>query len=384
MNTRDILRDLISFPTVSRNPNRDLIDYCAALLNQAGAEISIVEDKKEEKANLYATIGPRDRPGVLLSGHTDVVPIDGQDWTVPAFEMTEQNGKLYGRGTTDMKGFVASALHAACRASAMELATPLHLAFSYDEEIGCVGVRSLIDVLAKAPFRPLFCIVGEPTSLAVATGHKGKTACHVSCKGHEAHSSVAPDALNAIHLACDMISFIRNLQDEVCENHSHDQAYDIPYTTLHVGNIQGGVALNIVPGQAGFDFEIRNLPEDNPDQLLARIAGKADELLANVKPRFPDAAINMAVTNRYPALSTPEDESVVSFVKSLRGTNDTIKVAFGTEGGLFSSELAIPTVVCGPGSMEQGHKPDEFITLDQLEMCDEMLETLLGRLQTGL
>jgi acetylornithine deacetylase len=153
---------------------------------------------------------------------------------------------------------------------------------------------------------------------------------------------------------------------------------------LHVGNIQGGVALNIVPGQAGFDFEIRNLPEDNPDQLLARIAGKADELLANVKPRFPDAAINMAVTNRYPALSTPEDENVVSFVKSLRGTNDTIKVAFGTEGGLFSSELAIPTVVCGPGSMEQGHKPDEFITLDQLEMCDEMLETLLGRLQTGL
>ncbi len=384
MNSQDLLKDLIAFPTISANPNRALIDYCAELLHKVGADVQIIEDERENKANLYATIGPKDVPGVLLSGHTDVVPVEGQAWTVPPFEMTKADGKLFGRGTTDMKGFVACALSAALKAGQMNLKTPLHLALSYDEEIGCVGVRSMIDMLADAPFRPRFCIVGEPTQMAVATGHKGKTACHVSCTGREGHSALAPNALNAIHLVCDMISFIRKLQEEVANSSVQDDDYDIPYTTLHVAKIEGGIAGNIVPNHAAFRFEIRNMLEDNPDVLLGRIRDYAEDLLAPLKAQFPEASIDVEITNTYPPLSTAKDAEVVSFVKSLTGSNATIKVAFGTEGGLFSSQLGIPTVVCGPGSMEQGHKPDEFVSVEQLTKCDAMLDALLERLEAGI
>lgn len=384
MNTKTLLRDLIQFPTVSANPNRALIDYCADLLKNAGADVTIIEDDTGHKANLYATIGPAGIPGVLLSGHTDVVPIEGQNWSVPPFEMTEAEGKLFGRGTTDMKGFVASALSMALQASRKDLKTPLHLALSHDEEIGCVGVRSMIEMLSAAPFRPQFCIVGEPTLMSVATGHKGKTACRVNCQGREAHSALAPTALNAIHLVCDMIFFIRNMQEEISCSSAQDSDYDIPYTTLHVGKIEGGVALNIVPNQSSFLFEIRNLQEDDPEILLNRIKEHAETLLKPLRAGFPEAAVDFTITNTYPPLSTAQDAEVVSFVKSLTGSNATIKVAFGTEGGLFSSELGIPTVVCGPGSMEQGHKPDEFITVEQLDKCDEMLDNLLDRLVDGI
>lgn len=384
MNTKTILSDLIRFPTVSVDPNRALIDYCADLLRSLGAEVTIIEDETGHKANLYATIGPAGVPGVLLSGHTDVVPIEGQSWSVPAFKMTETDGKLFGRGTTDMKGFIASALSMAQKAAESDLKTPLHIALSYDEEIGCIGVHSMIEMLSAAPFRPQFCIVGEPTLMSVATGHKGKTACRVNCKGHEAHSALAPTALNAIHLVCDMISFIRNLQVDIAQSPAQDSDYDIPYTTLHVGKIEGGVALNIVPNQSSFMFEIRNLQEDNPQLLLDQIKEQAEKLLKPLRMDFPEAAIDFTITNTYPPLSTAKDAEVVSFVKSLTGSNATIKVAFGTEGGLFSSELGIPTVVCGPGSMEQGHKPDEFISIEQLNKCDQMLDALLQRLIIGI
>lgn len=384
MSTKDILRDLIAFPTVSVNPNRDLIDYCAGILEGVGAEVTIIEDETGTKANLYATVGPRDRPGVLLSGHTDVVPIDGQDWTVPAFELTEKDGKLFGRGTADMKGFVASALNAAVAASKLDLQTPLHLALSYDEEIGCVGVHSMIDMLAAAPFRPMFCIVGEPTSLSVATGHKGKTGCQAVCKGREGHSALAPFALNAIYLANDLITAIRDLQADVIETCGHDDGYDVPYTTLHVGVIQGGVALNIVPNICTFRFEIRNIVEDDPEPILDRIRAAAAGIAVKAQAEFPEADIEIEVTNRYPSLGTPEDAEVVSFVKSLCGSNGTMKVAFGTEGGLFDQKLGVPTVVCGPGSMMQGHKPDEFVSVEQLAKCDEMLAKLVDRLAAGI
>lgn len=384
MNTRDILERLIAFPTVSVNPNRDLIDYCAELLNDIGADVTIIEDQTGTKANLYATVGPRDRPGVLLSGHTDVVPIDGQDWTVPAFELTEKDGKLFGRGAADMKGFVASALSAAIEASSRDLETPLHLALSYDEEIGCVGVHSMIDMLAAAPFRPLFCIVGEPTSLSVATGHKGKTGCIATCKGREGHSALAPFALNAIYLANDLVAAIRRLQTDVIETGGHDDGYDVPYTTLHVGVIQGGAALNIVPNLCTFKFEIRNIVQDDPEHILDRIRAAAADIVAKAQGDFPEASIDIEVFNRYPSLGTPEDAEVVSFVKSLSGSNGTMKVAFGTEGGLFDQKLGVPTVICGPGSMMQGHKPDEFVSVEQLEKCDAMLAKLVDRLEAGL
>jgi acetylornithine deacetylase len=384
MDTQEHLRALIAFPTISADPNRALIDHCAAVLSDAGAQVTVIEDASGHKANLYATIGPLDRPGVLLSGHTDVVPVEGQNWTVPPFEMTQTGDRLFGRGTTDMKGFVASALRIAQRAGQSDLVTPLHLAFSYDEEIGCVGVHSMIEMLAAAPFRPIFCIVGEPTSMAVATGHKGKTACLVTCTGREGHSALAPMALNAIHLATDMIGVIRALQDEVIATYPHDPDYDVPYTTLHVGKINGGVALNIVPNSCSVLFEIRNLPEDDPEVLLARVRQAADALVAPLRATFPEAGIAMEIINRYPPLGTAREAPVVAFVKSLTGANSTLKVAFGTEGGLFDTKLGVPTVVCGPGSMAQGHKPDEFITTGQLEKCDAMLVGLLERLKTGL
>ena len=382
--TRDVLADLIGFPTVSHDPNRQLINYCAGLLDDVGVDSQIIENDEGSKANLFATIGPADRRGVMLSGHTDVVPVAGQTWTKPAFEATEEDGRIYGRGAADMKGFVASALIAARHAAKRELKTPRHLALSYDEEIGCVGVRSLINTLANAPVRPLMCIVGEPTGMRVATGHKGKTAIEAKCIGAEAHSAMAPTAVNAIHLACDLIAEIRNIQDELAANGTKDHAYAVPYTTLHTGLINGGVALNIVPNAAYVKFEIRNLPNDDPEAILVQLKSALEPIIATARERAPQSNIILDVTNSYPGLDTALEQDVFDLVTSLTGGNERIKVAFGTEGGLFSRDLDIPTVICGPGFMDQGHKPNEFVSLDQLASCDAMLAALNERLVTGL
>ena len=386
--TLSFLRDLIAFPTVSRNPNRALIEYCADYLRSIGAVVEIIAADSGDKANLYATIGPDMVPGVMLSGHTDVVPVDGQLWTKPPFEAVVESGRVYGRGTADMKGFVAAALScagiAAQRHLQTPLQTPLHLALSYDEEIGCVGVRSLIDMLAAAPVKPAMCIVGEPTAMAIATGHKGKTAIEAACVGSAAHSALAPQAVNAIHLACDLIAQIRHLQDDMITDGAQDSAYDIPYTTLHAGLITSGVALNIVPDHAVVTFEIRNLAADDPEAILHRLRRAIAPVIAVARKRAAEADIVFKVINSYPGLETSLDEAVVAMVAELTGRDERIKVAFGTEGGLFSQRLGIPAVVCGPGSMEQGHKADEFVTLAQLDSCDAMLASLVDRLATGL
>ena len=386
--TLSFLRDLIAFPTVSRDPNRALIEYCADYLRSIGAVVEIIAADSGDKANLYATIGPDMVPGVMLSGHTDVVPVDGQLWTKPPFEAVVESGRVYGRGTADMKGFVAAALScagiAAQRHLQTPLQTPLHLALSYDEEIGCVGVRSLIDMLAAAPVKPAMCIVGEPTAMAIATGHKGKTAIEAACVGSVAHSALAPQAVNAIHLACDLIAQIRHLQDDMITDGAQDSAYDIPYTTLHAGLITSGVALNIVPDHAVVTFEIRNLAADDPEAILHRLRRAIAPVIAVARKRAAEADIVFKVINSYPGLETSLDEAVVAMVAELTGRDERIKVAFGTEGGLFSQRLGIPAVVCGPGSMEQGHKADEFVTLAQLDSCDAMLASLVDRLATGL
>ena len=384
MTTIEILKTLIAFPTISADSNMKLIDYCSDQLIKVGAEVKIIKNDNGTKANLYATIGPRNIPGVMLSGHTDVVPVEGQSWSVPAFEMTNKDNKIYGRGTADMKSFVACALHAAIKASEMNLTTPLHLAFSYDEEIGCVGVRSMIEMLKAAPFVPNFCIVGEPTLMQIATGHKGKVNVSVKFTGKEAHSALSTSGLNAIYLASEMINEIRLIQDEIKKQFAHDDEYEIPHTTLHVGKIEGGVALNIVPNSANFLFEIRNLPEDDPNIILTKIRKSAKNILTKYLKDFPTAKIHIEVTNQYPSLMTSKNSDVVNLLKSLTGNNSTFKVSFGTEGGLFSSELKIPTAICGPGSMSQGHKPDEYVSIDQINKCEEILSQLLLKLQTGL
>jgi acetylornithine deacetylase len=384
MQTADILARLIGFDTTSSKPNRALMDWVQDLLGGAGIAAQIIPDASGGKANLYATIGPQDRPGVMLSGHTDVVPVDGQVWTRPPFVLTEAEGRYYGRGTTDMKGFVASALAAALMAARRPLATPLHLALSHDEEVGCLGVVSMIDMLAHAPHLPAMCIVGEPTGMQVATGHKGKIALRATCTGREGHSALAPMELNALHLGADFLGAVRRLQDEVAASGLRDGDYDVPYTTLHVGKMQGGVQVNIVPNSCTLDFEIRNLAGDDPQALIDRLRVEADRITAPLKAAFPEAAISIDRLWDYPGLGTPSSAPVVQFVKSLTGANGTMKVAFGTEGGLFSSRLGIPTVICGPGSMAQGHKPDEWVSVGQIARCDAMLAALLDRLEAGL
>lgn len=381
---RDILDRLLAFDTVSSKPNMDLMVYIRGLLEAAGVQVTLVPDAAGGKANLYASTGPDGGGGVMLSGHTDVVPVEGQQWTKPPFALTEADGRYYGRGAADMKGFVACAVEAMLLAARRPLKVPLHLALSYDEEIGCMGVRSLIDLLAAAPVKPRFCIVGEPTGMQVATGHKGKVALRATCTGREGHSALAPLALNALHLAGDFLGAVRRVQAEVAETGMKDGDYDVPYTTLHVGKMSGGVQVNIVPNHAVLDFEIRSLAGEDVAGLIGRLEAEAEAIVAPLRAEFSEAAIRVERLWDYPGLGTPSDAEVVRFVKGLTGANGTIKVAFGTEGGLFDRRLGVPTVICGPGSMAQGHKPDEFVSIEQVERCRGMLAALVDRLEAGV
>ena len=378
-----IFERLIGFNTISSNPNIALMDYVQDLLAKGGIESTLIRDATGTKANLYASVGPQGVGGVLLSGHTDVVPVEGQNWTVPPFHLTAQDGRYYGRGAADMKGFVACAIAAMLDAAQRPLRVPLHLALSYDEEIGCMGVGSLIDVLALAPQRPRMCIVGEPTGMQVATGHKGKIALRATCTGREGHSALAPMALNALHLAVDFVGAVRDMQARLAATGMRDGDYDVPYTTLHVGKLHGGVQVNIVPNRAVVDFEIRSLAGEDTAALIAGLTAAAEAIVAPLRADFPEAAIAVERLWDYPGLGTPPGAAVVNFVKSLTGANGTIKVAFGTEGGLFDARLGIPTVICGPGSMAQGHKPDEYVSVEQIGRCQAMLAALVARCEVG-
>ncbi|GAB5378550.1 MAG: acetylornithine deacetylase [Acuticoccus sp.] len=377
----EILDTLIAFDTVSRTPNTALLDWAEERLRAIGAQTTRIpyEDGRE---NLYAVVGPADRPAVILSGHTDVVPVEGQAWTKPPFALTREDGRLYGRGTADMKGFVAASIAAAERAAGRNLAQPLALALSCDEEVGCIGVRPMIALLQDAPVRPALVIVGEPTSLSVATGHKGKTSLHATFRGREAHSALAPLGFNALHLAADFIKALEARQTLIRETGVRDGDYDVPYTTVHAGKLWGGVALNIVPNRADLDFEIRALAEDDMDEIIAAIREDAAAIVAAANDG--DAAIDVEVKLATTGLTTPATSQAVDFVKRLTGANGTIKVAYATEGGLFAEALDAPVVVCGPGSMLQGHRPDEFVTEDDMARCDAMLDRLIGHLETGL
>ncbi|MDA7987318.1 MAG: acetylornithine deacetylase, partial [Alphaproteobacteria bacterium] len=362
MSSKETLARLIAFDTVSRNSNLSLMDFVSARLRDAGVEPRMFPSEDGAKANLFATVGAADVPGVMLSGHTDVVPIDGQEWTRPAFEMTEEGGKLYGRGSCDMKGFVACALTAAERAAELhragKLKTPLHLAFSYDEEVGCIGVQGMIKTLAGEGVRPLFCIVGEPSEMRIATGHKGKVTFAARCIGREAHSALVTSGVNAIYLASELVGEVRRIQEEIIRDSRHDGDYAVPYSTMHVGTFNGGVALNIVPNFAEVVFECRNIAEEDTDAVIAKVRDAAERISAGVRGEFPEAGVEIEVRGEVPALGTAVDSEVVEFVKKVTGANDTTKVSYGTEAGLFSRDMGVPTVICGPGCMDQGHKPD--------------------------
>ena len=380
MQSDELLAKLVSFPTISSDSNLELIDFIATYLENLGIDSQLIHNEEKTKANLYAVIGPGNKPGVMLSGHTDVVPVAGQNWSADPFVLREHQDKLFARGSADMKGFIACVLAMIGQIDPHKLVTPVHLAFSYDEEVGCIGVRRLLEMLRGAAVKPKYCIVGEPTLMQPVIAHKGKTAVRVTCTGSECHSSLAPQGLNAIYLASDMIKEIQALQQSLISNGHHDHDYDISHTTLHVGVINGGTALNIVPNHCEFVFEIRNLPEDSPTQLIDTLREKAQLICASHRPQFPEANIELDIYNTYPALSTPTDSDIVKLIRDLTGANRTGKIAFGTEGGLFTEQLQIQTIVMGPGSIEQAHKPDEYISRAELQKCDEFLLKLVDAL----
>jgi acetylornithine deacetylase len=373
MRTLDILEKLVAFPSVSAASNLDIIEFCRAELSANGFECRLVHDSTDKKANLFASIGPAGDDGVLLSGHTDVVPVEGQAWTCDPFTLTRRDDRVLGRGTTDMKGFLASVLALAPEAARLPLKRPLHIAFSHDEEIGCVGVRSLLADLKSRDFKAALAIIGEPTSMKPVIGHKGKLAARATCRGVPGHSATAPLFLNAIHLACAVVDAIREIQAELEASGNRDPDYAIPYSTVHAGVIGGGKALNIVAEDAFVDFEIRHLADDDAGAILARIGDRIATKTAPLIQGFPGAGVTVDVKNRYPGLATAETSETLTFVRTLLADAESSKVSFGTEAGLFVEELGLPSIVIGPGDMAQGHQPDEHISIDQIQACEKFL-----------
>ncbi|SDG86157.1 acetylornithine deacetylase [Pseudomonas benzenivorans] len=374
--SRDLLARLVAFPTVSRNSNLALIEFVRDYLQGLGVACELDYNAERSKANLYASIGPSDRGGVLLSGHSDVVPTDGQAWTVPPFALSERDGKLYGRGTADMKGFIACVLAAVPRFLAQPLRLPLHLAFSYDEEVGCLGVRSLLSKLQQRPNPPALCIIGEPTELKPVLGHKGKLAMRCQVQGAACHSAYAPQGVNAIEYAARLINRLGEIGQRLTALERQDARFDPPYSTVQTGLIQGGRALNIVPAECQFDFEVRALPSDDPQQVAEELRAYAEtELLPRMRACSASSAIDLQPLSAYPGLATEPHSEAAELLALLAGSRDFATVAFGTEGGLFH-QAGIATVICGPGSMAQGHKPDEFVSQQQLDGCDAMLVRL--------
>ena len=375
--TREILADLVSFDTTSINSNLPLIDYVRDYLAGLGVAAEIFLNQSGEKANLWATIGPSGPGGLILSGHTDCVPVEGQAWTSDPFALTERNGQLYGRGACDMKGFLAAALASVPSLASARLKQPVHLAFSYDEEIGCTGVREMIDRLAARGEKPAGCLVGEPTLMRVIVGHKGGRAYRVRFTGSEAHSSLAPTAVNAVEFAAEFVVFLRSVAHALALGPADDD-YDVVHSTISTGSIHGGGAVNIVPKHCTVTFEFRHLPEIDPESIFARISAfAANTLLPAMRSRDPEAGIVFEPVYDYPAFNIDPSHPLVTRIKGIVAHNDHSKVAFGTEAGLFQQDLGVPTVVCGPGSIDVAHKPDEFVSQDQLDRCDLTLRKLL-------
>jgi acetylornithine deacetylase len=376
----EMIRRLVAMDTTSRNSNLGIIEYIGDYLGKLGIESRLVHDETGRKANLYATLGPTDKPGIALSGHTDVVPIDGQAWSSDPWTIAERERRLFGRGTADMKSFLGVLLTSVPEMLRRKPTTPIHLIFSYDEEVGCVGVRRLLDMLRHAPIRPRACIIGEPTEMKVIVGHKGKMSLRGRVRGRECHSSLAPQGVNAVEYAAEVITYLRGMAQRMATEGPFDENFDVTHTTVHTGTVHGGTALNIVPKDCHFDFEFRYVPGVKPEALLAEVRGFAEtKLLPQMQAVDPSAGFSWEPLSSFPGLDTPVDSDVVDFVKSLTGANSVSKVAFGTEAGLFQ-ETGIPTVICGPGNIAQAHKPDEYIEIEQIVLCEAFMGRLMDKL----
>jgi acetylornithine deacetylase len=375
----EMIRRIVAFPTVSRDSNLELIDWARELLRQLDAEVRLTFDDERRKANLFATLGPRGDGGLVLSGHTDVVPVDGQAWDSDPFVLMEKEGRLHGRGTSDMKSFIAIAL-ALLPQYVSRLKKPLHLALSYDEEVGCIGVGRLIRDLAAAGVKPAGCVVGEPTLMTPVIAHKGKRSFRCNVRGRASHSAYTPAGVNAVEAAAEAVAQWKRMARRFRDGGPYDHGFDVPHTTLHTGVIRGGTALNIVPHECTFDFEVRHLPGDDPDALLDELkAFIANEVEPEMHRIDPQSGFEILQLSEIPSLDTSAETEIVALVQDLTGNHDVGKVSYGTEASQFQ-RAGIPSVVCGPGSIAQAHKPNEYITVEQVRACEGFLRRLLDRM----
>lgn len=380
----EMIDRLIAFPTVSRDSNLGLIEYARDHLAQLGVKPHLVFDSREKKANLFCTLA--DDParvrsaGIVLSGHTDTVPVEGQDWASDPFKASHRNGRIHGRGTADMKGFIAIALAWAPRFLAAQTTMPIHLSLTYDEETTFFGVRGLVKDLEERGVKPAGCIIGEPTDMQAIVAHKGKRDYCCRVRGRDAHSALAPTAVNAIEYAAQIIAFIRALADRNAREEPRDPRFEVPYSTLQTGVIAGGIAVNVVPRDCEFQFEMRNLPATPHDALSAPIIDYAQrELLPRMRQVAPESDIRFEMGMDLPAFGIAPDAPLVKWAMALARTahRGTGAVGFATEASVFA-DFGIPTVVLGPGSIAQAHKPDEYITYDQVAACEQFFARLVA------
>ncbi|MCB1377670.1 MAG: acetylornithine deacetylase [Alphaproteobacteria bacterium] len=378
--SEEMLARLIAFDTTSRDGNIPLIEFVEDYLGGWGIPCIRVDYEAGKKTNLYATIGPDIAGGIVLSGHTDVVPVDGQPWTSDPFVLTaKEDGRLYGRGTCDMKGFIAVCLAMVPQFVRTKLKSPIHLALSCDEEVGCKGVRPLVAHLRDHLPRPRAVIVGEPTSMKVVNAHKSALTFATEVKGHEAHSSLTHHGVNAIMVAGELLCEINRIRGDLIREGDPTGRFDPPYSTVHVGVIEGGTAKNIIPRHCAFQWETRLLPTADPDYTINRFDAFSRTLEPAMKAVAPDTGIATETANRVPGLAPEEDSAAEHLALHLANANSTHAVSYVTEAGLFQ-QIGIPTVVCGPGSIEQAHKPDEYIDVSELRKCEEFMQRLAGSL----
>jgi acetylornithine deacetylase len=375
---RSLLEELVGFDTVSSNSNLELIEFISAYLSRFGIQATVIRDETGTKADLLATIGPSDGAGLMLAGHTDVVPVENQDWSTDPFRVSERDGCLYGRGTCDMKGFVAVVLAAVPALAHTRLRRPIHLGFTYDEETGCFGGRALARHLEQLEIRPAWCVVGEPTGMAVVNGHKGKLSvdCHVH--GAEGHSAYIDKGVNAVEIAAEIVAHLRASQVHLRRQGPFDTRFDPPFTTIHTGRMQGGIARNIIPKDCQFEFEIRNLPDQDPGKILAALRTYiSDTLLPEMQAVAPQSGVELGIQSDIPALAPDEQSDILTLALQLTGTNAPEQISFTTEAGLYQG-VGIPTIVCGPGHIAQAHKPDEYVALDQVALCGTFLDDIIA------
>ena len=377
--TLELLKTLVAFDTTSRESNLGLIEFVRDHLSSLGIASRLSYDAQRKKANLFATIGDMPGRGIVLCGHTDVVPVDGQAWDTDPFKAHIANGKVFGRGAVDMKGFIAASLAMVPSYLASALLQPVHLALTYDEEIGCIGVQTLIRDLEAANIRPAGCFVGEPTRMQVMTGHKGMRVTRCKLRGLEAHSSMAPQAVNAIEYAARMIDKIRQLAQGLQTHGPFDPVFKIPHTTLQTGLIQGGSAPNIVAKDCEFVFDCRTLPQSNSDELIDQIQAYAENLMLEMKKIYPQSDISFETLANAAPLATAEDSPITYLGTALARNNLLGRVSFATDAG-WLHQAGIACVVVGPGDIEVAHKPNEFIEISQLEECLGFLDRLRERM----